>query len=84
MSKIIQTAIAHIADVNQDGKIDKKDLELIGKLVAAEAEQAGGKLVDLAEAGSSTLVAKYKPLWVVGGSFLAGAVVTALGFWRWG
>lgn len=84
MSKIIQTAITHMLDANKDGVVDKKDVELIGKLAAAEAEQIGGKLMELAESGSGQLVAKYPPLWVVAGSAAAGAVVTALGFWRWG
>lgn len=76
MNTYVQAALDHIkakADLNSDGKVDKVDLELIGKMMQADAQVAVVKatgLTDKLSAHYGTLVT-----FCVGG--VAGAAVTA-------
>lgn len=76
MNTVMQAALDHIkakADANGDGKVDSADLDLIGKMMQADAQAGVVKatgLTDKLSAHYGTLVT-----FCVGG--VAGAAVTA-------
>ena len=83
-NKLMDAAFAHVkaqSDLNEDGKVDKADFELLAALSKAKAEEEAQQFVGMIGEAIVKPNAATKVIAWVASSFIFGVVLTAWVMW---